>query len=158
LSLNDCGATVRAGRRFSIDGKYEQSYRPPGLHAGKGLPMIVEPKRPLALFLVGLNAELAARRFRMDRPLWIGKAVSADVFVPELTLRRCHCRIERTAVGPILVDFSGAGVLVNGQRVRRQPLQPGDTLRLGRFDFRVVLDTQPVPTNEQNGFLRRTAV
>lgn len=120
--------------------------------------MTVERKRHVALFLVGLNAELAARRFPMDRPLLIGKAVSADVFVPELSLRRCHCRIERTVLGPILVDFSGAGVLVNGRRVRRQPLQPGDTLRLGRFDFQVILDPRAAQIFERERALPPAAV
>lgn len=61
-----------------------------------------------------------------------------------------HARVERNGGLPVLVDTSSTnGTFVNGVRITRQPLRPGDLVRLGATELRVglaaLLGNQPTP-------------
>jgi len=62
----------------------------------------------------------------------IGRALGNDVRLRDPRSSRRHCRVEPSEGGWILVDEeSQNGTLLNGRRVARSPLSPGDVIRIG---------------------------
>jgi signal transduction histidine kinase len=82
-----------------------------------------------------------------ERPLLIGRAVECDVCIPHKSLSRQHARVERGEGGASIIDLdSKNGTFVNGVRVARRAIGPGDTLRLGDMALAVVDDDGPSRT------------
>ena len=79
--------------------------------------------------------------FRMlpGHPRTMGRATRADFIVDAPLVSRCHCRLQLTADGRLEVEDLGStnGTFVNGRRVERASLAPGDTLRIGRAELTV---------------------
>jgi pSer/pThr/pTyr-binding forkhead associated (FHA) protein len=69
----------------------------------------------------------------------IGRTARADFVVDAPLISRVHCRLTVDASGQLLVEDLGStnGTLVNAERVDRRVLRHGDTLTLGRVEFRV---------------------
>ena len=69
----------------------------------------------------------------------LGRTARADFIVDAALVSRVHCRL--TADGPdgLTVEDLGStnGTLVNGAKVARGVLKAGDTLTVGRVEFRV---------------------
>ncbi|MDR5683024.1 MAG: DUF3662 and FHA domain-containing protein [Armatimonadota bacterium] len=66
------------------------------------------------------------------RPILIGRRQGCDVVVPDPNVSREHLRVERTPEGALVVDLDSTnGTFVNGQRVHRRLLRPGDRIRIG---------------------------
>jgi pSer/pThr/pTyr-binding forkhead associated (FHA) protein len=67
----------------------------------------------------------------------LGRTARADFIVDAALVSRLHCRL--TADDQLVVEDLGStnGILVNGSRVDRGVLRPGDTLTVGRVEFRV---------------------
>jgi predicted component of type VI protein secretion system len=90
----------------------------------------------------GEGEEVIRFRMRSGQTKTVGRATRAD-FVLEATLvSRIHCRLTVSPSGDLVVDdlSSTNGTFVNGHRVTRQPLNPGDRLSVGRLDFVVTRD------------------
>jgi FHA domain len=87
-----------------------------------------EPETLLALDWTGATSELS-----------IGRQPSCDVVFPELKVSRRHARLRFRDGRWILQDLASTnGTFVNGVRVGRCELRPGDHLCLG--DRRLVID------------------
>jgi transcriptional regulator with GAF, ATPase, and Fis domain len=84
----------------------------------------------------GVRSEL-----EFDRPVVsIGRAIDNDIRIASAAVSRRHCRIETGPEGVWIIDLeSSNGTLLNGQRVKRGLLKPGDSLRVGK----AVLQIEP---------------
>jgi pSer/pThr/pTyr-binding forkhead associated (FHA) protein len=69
----------------------------------------------------------------------IGRTARADFIVEAPLVSRLHCRLTAGADGQLSVEDleSTNGIEVNGQRVRQSVLKTGDTLKVGRVEFRI---------------------
>ena len=67
----------------------------------------------------------------------IGRSITADVELEDITVSRRHALIVRGEGKTILLDdASRNGVYLNGVRVDRAELSDGDTIRLGNCELR----------------------
>jgi pSer/pThr/pTyr-binding forkhead associated (FHA) protein len=67
----------------------------------------------------------------------IGRSITADVELDDITVSRRHALIVRGEGKAVLLDDgSRNGVYLNGIRVAREELSDGDTIRLGKTDLR----------------------
>lgn len=68
----------------------------------------------------------------------IGRSLQADVSVDDLRVSRRHCEIQHGDRGIVVADLRSAnGTFVNGQRVTKALLRPGDRLQVGNADLKV---------------------
>jgi pSer/pThr/pTyr-binding forkhead associated (FHA) protein len=66
------------------------------------------------------------------RPLQIGREMSCDVVLADLAVSRRHARLLWENTELVLEDLgSSGGTWVNGRRVERCSLRPGDVVRFG---------------------------
>lgn len=73
------------------------------------------------------------------RGLTIGRAEDRDVVIPDPAASRHHCSILAQGDRYALRDMGSAnGVYVNAVRVREQPLEDGDIVRIGNTEMRFV--------------------
>lgn len=72
--------------------------------------------------------------------LVIGRGRSADLVIAEPTISRAHAAIGYEPAGFYLQDLGSTnGTMVNGARIERQPLKPGDQIQMGRLVLGVTL-------------------
>jgi S-DNA-T family DNA segregation ATPase FtsK/SpoIIIE len=68
----------------------------------------------------------------------IGRATNADLILEAALVSRVHCRLEANDETLEVVDLDSTnGIFVNGERVVRAHLIPGDRLRVGRVELAV---------------------
>lgn len=69
----------------------------------------------------------------------VGRTSRADFIVDAPLISRLHCRLLADKSGQLVVEDLGStnGTLVNGGRVDRRVLRAGDTLTIGRVEFKV---------------------
>ena len=69
----------------------------------------------------------------------LGRTARADFIVDAALVSRVHCRLRADIPDQLVVEDLGStnGILVNGSKVERGVLKPGDTLTIGRVEFRV---------------------
>jgi pSer/pThr/pTyr-binding forkhead associated (FHA) protein len=73
----------------------------------------------------------------------IGRAAGANFIVDAALVSRLHCRVTAGASELEMVDLDSTnGTFVNGQRVPRATLKPGDRLGVGRVDLVVTQQAQ----------------
>lgn len=70
----------------------------------------------------------------------LGRTSHADFIVNAALVSRLHCRLTADPSDQLVVEDlrSTNGTMVNGERVQRQLLKPGDRVTVGRMDFEVV--------------------
>ena len=70
----------------------------------------------------------------------LGRTARADFILEAARVSRLHCRLTADAADQLVVEDlrSTNGTMVNGERVERQLLKPGDRVTVGRVDFDVV--------------------
>lgn len=98
--------------------------------------------------LLPRDAASAGRRVRVDKPhMVIGRDPTSDIVVSHPTVSRRHARLEWDGTHLTVEDMrSSGGTFVNGTRVLRERLIPGDVLRLGpSIDFSVGVGTASTP-------------
>jgi pSer/pThr/pTyr-binding forkhead associated (FHA) protein len=67
----------------------------------------------------------------------IGRGETNKIVIPERSISRTHCRVERTSTGYRMVDMNSTnGTFVNGHKVTRTTIHNGDNVRLGAVSFR----------------------
>jgi serine/threonine protein kinase len=72
--------------------------------------------------------------------LVIGRSLNVDVSVDDLRVSRRHAQIEHGDKGVFVSDLRSAnGTFVNGQRITKAALRPGDRLQVGNADLKVQL-------------------
>jgi serine/threonine protein kinase len=65
-------------------------------------------------------------------PLLLGRSRATESHLLDPHVSRVHCQIHLEGDKFIVTDFDSAGgTFVNGKRISRQPLQPGDLIRIG---------------------------
>jgi pSer/pThr/pTyr-binding forkhead associated (FHA) protein len=70
----------------------------------------------------------------------VGRASRADFIVDAPLVSRLHCRLTAGATELEVVDLESTnGTYVNGERVDRAVLKPGDRLGVGRVELTVQL-------------------
>jgi serine/threonine-protein kinase len=70
----------------------------------------------------------------------------ADIHLNDLYVSRVHCYVELADGMVVIADADDSnGTSVNGQKVKRQPLQLGDVVRVGNTHFRLEEDTGSPP-------------
>jgi len=75
-----------------------------------------------------------------ERTLIVGRHGQCDVRLDDPRVSRRHARLVRSEGDLFIEDLDSAnGVYVNGKRVRRKPLQPGDVVAIGSSQFLVHL-------------------
>ena len=68
----------------------------------------------------------------------VGRAAQADFIVDAALVSRLHCRLSAGASELEVVDLGSTnGTFVNCQRVERASLKAGDTLGVGKVQFRI---------------------
>ena len=67
----------------------------------------------------------------------IGRTARADFVVDAALVSRLHCKLSADRSDQLVVEDLGStnGVTVNGKRVPRAVLKPGDKLKVGRVEF-----------------------
>jgi FHA domain/zinc-ribbon domain len=94
----------------------------------EGLP------RPREAVLVVFTGPSAGSTFSVAGSASIGRSVSSDVFLDDVTVSRHHARITREPSGWQIEDAGSLnGTYVAGHRVGRSPLSSGEHIRIGRF-------------------------
>ena len=89
------------------------------------------------------DAEGGPYTFRMTpgRVRALGRGPRADFVLAATLVSRLHCRL-LVADGEVVVENLGStnGTFVNGRKVERATLHPGDQLRAGRVELTVSAD------------------
>lgn len=88
--------------------------------------------------LVGLDGPAAGQRFDLSNgSMTVGRDAANTIVIADPSISRRHATLQEEVAGYVIKDEGSAnGVYVNGQRVSEQPLQPGDTVQIGRVRFR----------------------
>ena len=70
----------------------------------------------------------------------LGRTARADFILDAALVSRLHCRLTADPSDQLIVEDLGStnGTRVNGTRIERQILRPGDRLTVGRVEFEVV--------------------
>ncbi|MFL5767383.1 MAG: FhaA domain-containing protein [Actinomycetota bacterium] len=80
------------------------------------------------------------KEFPLDKDtVTIGRLPASDITIADPGASRSHAEVRATDGGYELVDLGSTnGTMVNGRRVREQPLEDGDRITIGRtvIDFR----------------------
>lgn len=72
----------------------------------------------------------------------VGRHSSCDVRLESERVSRFHCCLAQVGDGLAVRDLDSTnGTKVNGQRIHRARLRPGDELTIGRFRYRLVIDS-----------------
>ena len=94
------------------------------------------------------NGKRARDRWQVNRRLTlIGRAPECKIRLSAEDITRYHCGLVYTAQGLWIVDLSGHGVVVNGERMRVAPLEDGADLWVGRFRLGVHVGAEPSAAN-----------
>lgn len=84
--------------------------------------------------LISADAEITLN----DLPVMIGRNHAADICVEDAGMGEFQCIIEQDDGRPSVVDIAGGlGTSINGRRITRAALMPGDKLGVGRRNFTV---------------------
>ncbi len=72
----------------------------------------------------------------------VGRTARANFMVDAALVSRLHCKLIVDNGGDLVVEDLGStnGTQVNGQRVDRAALTTGDTLTVGRLEFKIEKD------------------
>ena len=84
--------------------------------------------------LISADAEIVLNNW----PVMIGRNHAADICLDDAGTGEFQCFIEQNDGRPSVVDIAGGlGTFVNGHRIKRAALMPGDRLGVGKSDFMV---------------------
>ena len=89
--------------------------------------------------LVGLDGLASGMSFPITgSSMTIGRDRDNGIMLPSNTVSRCHARVELDNTGQVtLIDQESAnGIFINGMRVERAVLAPGDEVKIGGNYFR----------------------
>lgn len=77
----------------------------------------------------------AGARFLLDQDVTtVGRSVSGDIFLDDVTVSREHARFERDGTGYSVKDAGSLnGTYVNHERVVSQRLEEGDEVHIGKY-------------------------
>lgn len=83
-----------------------------------------------------LGAALAGREFMIDKQAFVGRAKDCEISLGIAHLSRKHACLKVTDRGLQVEDLNSAnGTFVNGQKIERAMLKPGDQVRFDSINF-----------------------
>jgi pSer/pThr/pTyr-binding forkhead associated (FHA) protein len=142
----DVGSPVRIGP-FHLHLRSSASENPSSFPTGYN-PMAADTaakSRP-TVALEFRNGRRAKDRWNVNRLLTlIGRAADCKIHLNADDISPYHCGIVSTRTGLWVVDLSGRGVVVNGERMRVAPLGQGAELWIGRFLIACQYQVPPQP-------------
>ena len=100
--------------------------------------------------LVLVKSDGSTKEFELGPlPITMGRSDTCKVHVPLPSVSRQHCKLDADEDEELIVSDLGSsnGTFVNGQRVKRHELVPGDVLALGDVTFVVRIDGHPRSIN-----------
>jgi pSer/pThr/pTyr-binding forkhead associated (FHA) protein len=131
----DVGVPVRIGP-FQVRLCSPVSHRPTHFPL-RYSPLQSDPSviRPGSTFTLEFrNGKRARDRWIVNRLITlVGRASDCKIRLSADDIAAFHCGLVLTPKSLWVVDLSGRGVVVNGERMRVSPLQPGAELWIGRF-------------------------
>src|ERR1700730_6987175 len=86
-------------------------------------------------------------------PLLLGRSRATESHLLDPHVSRVHCQVQAEGDEFVLSDFDSAGgTFVNGKRMSRHALQPGDIIRIGntRLQFVAEPDNATAPSADQS--------
>ena len=93
-------------------------------------------------WLVGVEGKARRVRLPINTPLLIGRGASNHVVLDDPRISRQHARLAPQRDGSYLYDLNSAnGTIVNGVAVTKHKLAAGDSIRFGRYAFRIEVTT-----------------
>src|SRR5207248_2590430 len=99
------------------------------------------------------NGKRAKDRWSVNRLVTlIGRAADCKIHLTADDISAYHCGLVSTRTGLWVVDLSGRGIVVNGERMRVAPLAHGAELWVGRFLIGCQYQTPPVAVGK-SGYL-----
>lgn len=84
------------------------------------------------------------KEFRFTKgPIYIGRHVHSQVFLPDREVSRQHAAIFATREGKWVVEDleSANGTFLNGKAIRQEQLKSGDGLRIGSFAIEISIES-----------------
>lgn len=129
----DLGSPVRVGPfKLQLRSPVAKTTTPPGLD-----PLAADPNslrgRPVTQ-LEFRNGKRAKDRWTVNRVITlVGRSETCKLHLHADDISSYHCGLVHTPTGLWVVDLSGRGVVVNGERMRVAPLTHGAELWIGRF-------------------------
>jgi len=107
------------------------------------LPRPVSSDEVLARIIVAHGGEHVEERPLRTGRIIIGRTVDNDIQIDSKFISRHHCQITTTSEGSVLEDLNSTnGVYIKSKRVRRQHLNDGDVVVLGKHEI-MYLDERP---------------
>lgn len=78
------------------------------------------------------------QRYPLEGRVSVGRGAGVTIALVDPSVSRRHATIEIVNGAAILADLNSRnGTFVNGERVKKQPLCPGDVVRFGKTELRV---------------------
>jgi adenylate cyclase len=117
-----------------------------------------EEKKMILTLQIGEDPAL--RDFAQDA-IHIGRSSSGDIVLDDRRVSRQHARIERIGEEFRVVDLgSGNGTLLNGRKIKSEPLMTGDVVQIGRTPLTVMRlrSGAPSPTDGEFAGLSAAAL
>lgn len=113
----------------------------------------------MKLTLVMVTAEGTAREFPIPGlPVTLGRGEEAKIRIPLASISRKHCELVDEDDELVVKDLgSSNGTLVNGERVKRRELIPGDLLGVGPVVFVIRIDGHPKDINATEAYASGSA-
>lgn len=97
---------------------------------------------PDELVLIVVSGQARGRRVNVGNLVRIGKATDNDLVLPDDTVSRHHCELERRPTGILVRDLGSTNhTRVGGTTVREATIEPGASLTVGDVDL--ILRTEP---------------
>ncbi len=80
-------------------------------------------------------------------PIYVGRQLGSQVFLPEVTVSRQHAVIYRTKSGTwVIEDLDSANkTFINNNAIHKHNIQNGDLVRIADFAITIELDGTPAP-------------
>jgi len=118
----------------------------PAPEVGPGATMVYKPKQPdtqaVSAAELGLEREVATlswdgRRHEIEkRRVVIGRSKDADIQVEDPNVSRRHAEVRQEGAAHWVIDLGSTnGTEVNGRRLKRAKLRPGDTITVGSTEL-----------------------
>ena len=132
--------------RMAQGGQQLASAGEPAPEVAPGATMVYKPKAPVTEAVsaeeLGLEREVATltyngRKHELDkRRVVIGRSKDSDIQVADQNVSRRHAEVRQEGAAHWVVDLDSTnGTEVNGRRLKRAKLRPGDTITVGSTDL-----------------------
>jgi transcriptional regulator with GAF, ATPase, and Fis domain len=96
----------------------------------------LDPPLPEELVLIVVSGQARGQRVRVERRMRIGKAPDNDLVLPDDTVSRHHCELERGVSGIVLRDLGSTNhTRVGRTTVREATIEPGVTIVVGNVEL-----------------------